>query len=177
MILDKTIEDIIQEVDGRFKRAQWSLKKREDESKFWEEWGTFFLTEKMEVENYVRKTPHINQVKWVYALLQTTNTLLNYHYASRIGKMKAKKELANTRNIIKKLLRDEIDAKTPCPLCEKVDAHLLQLATGKCDMILSNSFYVKDYPEKFRYEGPAVILTERVEGTGDPDGNKKAKEL
>jgi len=167
MLLDNNLEDIIAEIDDRCKRALWALKKREGEEVVWEIWGTFFLTEKMELENYIRTTMHVNQTKWIYGLLQTTNTLINYHHKTRLGKVKAKKELANTRNITKRLLMGDIDAKEPCPLCAKIDDHLLQLATGKCDMVLTAEIYVKDYPKKYRYEGPAVILTPKTEGTKD----------
>lgn len=164
-LLDNNIEDIIKEVDERFKQACWALKKREGDEVVWEKWGTFFLTEKMEIENTVRKTHHVNQVKWIYALLQTTNTLINYHHQTRLGKAKAKKELNNSRRIVKGLLRGNIDHKEPCPLCQQVDDHLLQLATGKCDMVLTAQIFVKDYPEEFRYEGPVAILTPKGDTT------------
>lgn len=167
MLIDNPIEDIIKEVDEKFKRAKWALNKRQGDEVIWDEWGTFFLTEKMELENYIRTTAHVNQVKWIYGLLQTTNTLINYFHLTRLGKVKAKKELANTRDIIKKLLRGEVDAKEPCPLCRKIDDHLLQLATGRCDMIMKAEFYVRDYPEKYRYEGPKHIITQKSEGTAD----------
>ncbi len=164
-ILGGTPVEIVDNINTHYKQGLYAVNKREPLENVWEKWGQFCLDCKMALEVSIRQFPSSQHMKWIYALLQNRNQLISLKIKSRLGKQAMKRDLARSSLLMIDLILDKRKPATPCEICKKVDEHILKLSTGQFDVIVDREVRVSDYPEGFKYEAPAAILTPKPKGT------------
>ena len=156
-LLNRTLQEILDEAEATYKKALVAIRKKQSEEEVREIWSMYFVDIKMQLEKLIWDT-NLQHLKWIYAYLQNRNQSLTLHTQTRIGKQSQKKALDKATKIILKLLAKELEARNPCEICQKVDSHLLQLSQGRCDIVLGEPVFVKDYPDDYKYKEPAMVL-------------------
>jgi len=163
-LLNMSSMTAIKIIDTHYHNGVYAINKRESEDKVWQEWGNFCLTAKMNLEKTLVSAA-LKEVKWLYAYVQNRNRLISLKLKSRLSGGNEKKKLAGSCKLLRLLLDKKLSPKLPCKICEAVEAHVLRLSTGQADIICDRPFFVKDYPEEYRYTEPSVILTPKTRGT------------
>jgi len=156
-LLDQTAEEVIADINHHHQSAIYAINKRAPAEEVYLKWGTFCVESKMELEKMVLDTG-MQHLKWMYSYLQNRNQSITIHMETRLGKVKEKKELKKTGIIMVQLIFGLVEPGKPCDLCKRVDDHLLQLSSGKCDIVVGKQIFVSSYPSKFRYNAPKMFI-------------------
>lgn len=164
-MLNRTWNDIIKEINKKFKDGYIAVRKRKSNEKIWEIWGQYMFDMKIEIEQVLRQYNDIPHLGWLYAYLQNRNQLINLNMETRVGNMKLKKSMETSAKLLLSLIAGEKTVAGDVNkdgINKKVQEHLNQLYFGKrFDTIAGRKILVSDYPKEKIPEEPKTILAPR----------------